>query len=53
MQYLGMLIAVIIAFYTFVFGLENWKEKNHLGFFALVALAIITVVLPLYVLFLR
>jgi hypothetical protein len=53
MQYLGMLVALIIAFYTLVFGLETWKEKNQIGFFALAALSITVVALPLYVLFFR
>jgi hypothetical protein len=53
MQYLGMLIILVIAFYTFMYGLETWKAKNYIGFFALTALAIVVVALPVYVLFLR
>jgi hypothetical protein len=53
MQYLGMLTALIIAFYTFLFGLEIQRQKNHFGFWAVVVLAFMAVALPFYVLFLR
>lgn len=53
MQYLGMLIALIIAFYTFLFGLETWREKNYIGFWGIAVLAAATVAMPFYTLFLR
>ena len=53
MQYLGMLVVLTIAFYTFLFGLEIWHQKNYGGFFAVAALAVVVVILPFYILFLR
>lgn len=53
MQYLGMLIALIIAFYTFVFSLEMLRQKNQVGFWGAAVLALVAVILPFYVLFLR
>jgi hypothetical protein len=53
MQYLGMLIALIIAFYAFLFGLETWREKNYIGFWGIAVLAAATVAMPFYTLFLR
>jgi high-affinity Fe2+/Pb2+ permease len=53
MQYFGMLIAFTIAFYTFLFGLEIRRHENVTGFWALAVLALVTVAMPFYVLFLR
>lgn len=46
-------IPLLVAFYTVIFGLENWRAKNRSGFFALVFLAVANVALPYYLLFLR
>lgn len=51
--YLAMLLVLIVAFYTVLFGLENWKEKNYRGFAGLIFLALVTIILPFYMLFLR
>ena len=46
-------IPLLIAFYTVIFGLENRRAKNRVGFFALLGLAIVILVLPYYLLFIR
>lgn len=53
MRYLGMLVVSIIAFYTVLYGLEIKKQKNNLGFFAVVALSVTVIIFPLYLLFFR
>jgi hypothetical protein len=47
-----MLIALTIAFYTFLFGLEL-RRKNPAGFWGVAVLALTAVALPFYELFLR
>lgn len=53
MGYLGMLLVLAIALYTFLFGLEIRQQKNQIGFLGVAILAITAVILPLYVLFFR
>lgn len=50
--YLAFAITLIIAFYTVLFALENYREKNLIGFWAILLLALISTVLPFYMLFL-
>jgi hypothetical protein len=51
--YLTMLLILIVAFYTVLFGIENWKEKNYRGFLGITLLALTIVLLPFYLIFLR
>lgn len=53
MRYLGMLFVSIIAFYTFLYGLEIKKQQNIPGFLAVAALAVAVIVFPLILLFFR
>lgn len=52
MNYLAFGIVLIIAFYTVLFGIDNYREKNLLGFWAILLLALIITALPFYMLFL-
>jgi hypothetical protein len=45
-SYLAMAVALIIAFYTVVFGVDILKTKNYGGFIAVVFLAATIVGLP-------
>jgi hypothetical protein len=49
--YLAVVVTLIVAFYTVVFGVEILKTKNYGGFIAVVCLAATIVGLPLYLLF--
>lgn len=51
-KYLAMLVVLVIAFYTVLFGLENLKEKNVVGFIAISFLALVIIAIPFYMLFL-
>lgn len=51
LNYLAMLIVIGVAFYTTLFGIENLKNKNTLGFWGIMVLALVIVVLPFYMLF--
>lgn len=52
MGYLAFAIALIIAFYTILFAIETYRDKNPLGFWAVLILALIITALPFYMLFL-
>lgn len=51
MSYLAFAIVLIIAFYTILFAIEIYREKNHLGFWAILILALTIIALPFYMLF--
>ncbi len=53
MSYIAFFAVLIVAFYTILYSLEILKEKNYSGFIAIIFLAIITVTLPFYFLFLK
>lgn len=53
MSYLALFIVLLIAFYTGLFGIETWKEKNYPGSIAIFSLALVVIALPVYMLFLR
>ena len=46
-----VLFLVIIAIYTVLYGIDNWKEKNYFGAIGLLLLSITVMVMPLYFLF--
>lgn len=52
MAYLAFAIALIIAFYTILFAIETYRDRNTLGFWAILTLALIIIALPFYILFL-
>lgn len=52
-QYLIMLGVLLVAGYTVLYGLEVLKEKNYLGFAAVIVLVGAIIALPVYLLFLR
>ncbi len=52
MSYLAFAIVLVISFYTILFALETYREKNPLGFWAILLLALIITTLPFYMLFL-
>lgn len=52
LAYLAFAIVLIIAFYTVLFAVENFRNKNTLGFWAILLLALASIGLPFYMLFL-
>lgn len=52
-QYLIMLGVLLVAGYTVLYGVEVLKEKNYLGFAAVIVLVGAIIALPVYLLFLR
>ncbi len=53
MRYLAMLLVAVIAFYTVLFGLEEWRSKNYGGGLAVMLLALLCLGLPCFMLFLK
>jgi hypothetical protein len=53
LSYLAIAVALLIAFYTVLFGLDILKDQNYGGFIAVVILAATIVGLPVYLLFFR
>ncbi|TCL65306.1 hypothetical protein EDC14_101754 [Hydrogenispora ethanolica] len=52
-SYVAMLGVLLVAFYTVLFGLEQWREKNYGGGLAVMVLALLCIGLPFYMLFLN
>lgn len=52
LSYYAFAVALIIAFYTIMFAIENYRAKNQIGFWAILLLALISAALPFYMLFL-
>jgi hypothetical protein len=51
---LGVLIALAVALYTADYGWEVWRRhRNHAGAIAVFILAMATVGMPIYMLFIR
>ena len=50
MEYIAIFIAALVALYTILFALENWKEKNRSGAIAIILLALVELCLPFYLL---
>lgn len=50
--YLAFAITLIIAFYTILFAIENYRQQNQIGFWAILFLALASTALPFYMLFL-
>ncbi|MCL6588901.1 MAG: hypothetical protein K6U80_03010 [Firmicutes bacterium] len=53
LTYLALGAVLITAVYTVLFGIEVLKQKNYLGFIAVMLLAGAITGLPVYVLFFR
>lgn len=53
MKYIAIFIAALVALYTILFALENWRGKNHGGAIAIILLALVEFGLPFYMLVLR
>jgi hypothetical protein len=53
LRYIALAIVLIIAMYTILFGIEEWKQKNYSGSFAIIFLACVVVALPFYILLLK
>lgn len=51
--YLAFGFSLIIAFYTILFAIENYRKKNLVGFWAVLLLALACTALPFYMLFIR
>jgi len=51
LDYLAFGIALLISFYTVLFAIENHRQGNRLGFWAILALALACAALPFYLLF--
>lgn len=52
LRYSAFAVALIIAFYTILFAVENYRAKNRIGFWAVLFLALVSAALPFYMLFL-
>jgi hypothetical protein len=52
LSYFAFAVVLIIAFYTILFAIENYRAKNRIGFWAVLFLALISAALPFYMLFL-
>lgn len=46
-----LLLVTIIAAYTGIFGFQTLKERNYLGFGAIIVLTVAIMALPVYLLF--
>lgn len=53
---LNLLILIgvlLVGVYTLLFGIQNLKERNYLGFWAVMFLTAVVVSLPLYLIFFK
>ncbi len=53
LNYLAFATVLIIAFYTVLFAVENYRQKNFVGFWAVLLLALVITALPFYIIFLQ
>jgi len=53
LSYLAFTLSLIIAFYTILFAIENYRAQNPVGFWAILLLALACTALPFYMLFIR
>lgn len=53
MVYIFVLFMLGSGYYTFTFGVNQWKKKNRLGGISTMAVAILGTFVPIAVLFLR
>ncbi|MGQ9779324.1 MAG: hypothetical protein ACUVRM_05530 [Bacillota bacterium] len=54
LNFLGLCLAVLVAFYTFVYAFHIWRgEKNPLGALVVGGLGLAAILLPVYVLYLH
>lgn len=51
--YFAFTVVLVIAFYTILFAIENYRQKNRIGFWAILLLALVSAALPFYILFLQ
>lgn len=51
MASIAVIVTLIVAFYTVLYGLEIFQEKNIAGAIAVMALALAIVALPVYMLY--
>jgi hypothetical protein len=51
MSVIAVIVTLIVAFYTVIYGLEIFREKNPVGAMAVMALALAIVALPVYMLY--
>jgi hypothetical protein len=51
MAIIAVVITLIVAFYTVLYGLEILKEQNRVGAVAVMILALAIMVLPVYMLY--
>lgn len=53
LRFFAMAFTLIVAFYTILFGWENYRQKNYSGAVALAVLALTIAGLPVYFLFFK
>lgn len=51
MKLVVLIIPLVVAFYTTLYGMEIWREKNYSGSIAVMVLGTIVAGLPIYILF--
>ncbi|HEX2927035.1 MAG TPA: DUF3953 domain-containing protein [Ruminiclostridium sp.] len=53
MIYILMLVMLMCGYYTFTFGVSQWKRKNRLGGFSTIVIAVLGTVIPMVVLYMK
>jgi hypothetical protein len=53
MIYILMLGMLLCGYYTFTFGVSQWKRKNRLGGFSTMVIAIFGTLIPILVLYMK
>lgn len=53
MNYIFMLFMLGCGYYTFTFGVSQWKKKNRLGAISTMAAAVTGSIVPAIVLFIK
>jgi hypothetical protein len=50
MKYITIILIFLSTIYTFSFAKNNWKENNKLGAIGVVVVALISIILPVFIL---
>jgi predicted membrane channel-forming protein YqfA (hemolysin III family) len=51
--YILMLFMLASGYYTFTFGISQWKRKNRLGGFSTIVIALLGTIIPILVLYMK
>ncbi len=53
MLYIMMFLMIISGYYTFTFGISQIKQKNRLGGFSTIAIAVFGTIVPMVILYMK